>query len=76
MGRNLFRRIEVAFPVLDPAAKKRVIEEGLKVHLADNRDAWLLDATGEWKRARPARNGRTHAAQDELLARLAGPEGA
>ena len=72
MGRNLFRRIEVAFPVLDPAAKKRVIEEGLKVHLADNRDAWLLDATGQWKRSRPARKGKARAAQDELLARLAG----
>ena len=73
MGRNLFRRIEVAFPVLDPAAKKRVIDEGLKVHLADNRDAWLLDASGQWTRSRPARRGKSRAAQDELLARLAGP---
>src|SRR5207244_5635507 len=28
MGRNLFRRIEVAFPVLDPKLKRRVIDEG------------------------------------------------
>jgi polyphosphate kinase len=72
MGRNLFRRIEVAFPVLDPAAKRRVVDEGLKACLADNRDAWLLDATGQWKRSRPARKGKARAAQDELLARLAG----
>jgi len=74
MGRNLFRRIEVAFPVRDPAVKKRVIDEGLLLYLADNRDAWLLDASGGWTRARPARRSRTRAAQDELLARLAGQD--
>jgi polyphosphate kinase len=72
MGRNLFRRIEVAFPVLDPAAKKRVIDEGLEGYLADNRDAWLLDASGQWTRAKPAGRAKARAAQDELLARLAG----
>ena len=30
MGRNLFRRVEVAFPVLDPVLRKRVVDEGLK----------------------------------------------
>ncbi len=55
MGRNLFRRIEVAFPVLDPELKARVIDEGLEVYLADNRDAWELGADGEY-RAREARD--------------------
>jgi len=72
MGRNLFRRVEVAFPVLDPQAKQRVIDEGLLVYLADNRDAWLLDALGEWTRARPPGRAKARVAQDELLARLAG----
>jgi polyphosphate kinase len=72
MGRNLFRRIEIAFPVLDPAAKRRVIDEGLKAYLADNRDAWLLDASGAYTRAAPARRRRARAAQDVLLGRLAG----
>lgn len=72
MGRNLFRRIEVAFPVLDPQAKQRVIDEGLLVYLADNRDAWLLDAGGQWTRSKPAGRAKARAAQDELLARLAG----
>ncbi len=75
MGRNLFRRIEVAFPVLDPAAKRRVIDEGLEAGLADNRDAWLLDANGRWTRSRPGRR-KARAAQDELIAKLAGPRGA
>ena len=36
MDRNLFRRVEVAFPVLDKALKARVIKESLRVHLEDN----------------------------------------
>src|SRR5207249_4349229 len=35
MGRNLFRRIEIAFPVLDQELKARVIAEGLKPYIAD-----------------------------------------
>ena len=59
MGRNLFRRIEVAFPVLDPELKARVIDEGLDAYLADNRDAWELHADGSWTRARrPQRRER------------------
>jgi polyphosphate kinase len=30
MDRNFFRRIELAFPVLDPALKQRVVREGLQ----------------------------------------------
>jgi polyphosphate kinase len=30
MDRNFFRRIELAFPVLDTALKARVIREGLQ----------------------------------------------
>ena len=29
MERNFFKRIELAFPILDPKLKKRVITEGL-----------------------------------------------
>ncbi len=42
MGRNLFKRIEVAFPVRDPELRQRIIDEGLLLYLADNRDAWAL----------------------------------
>ena len=58
MGRNLFRRIEVAFPVLDPELKARVIAEGLEPYLADNRDAWELAADGSYQRVKPARRAR------------------
>jgi len=70
MGRNLFRRVEVAFPVRDPVLRKRVIDEGLKAYLADNRDAWQLDAEGRWTKAKVRRGGKRRSAQRELLARM------
>lgn len=42
MYRNLFKRIEICFPVLDPKVKKRVIQEGLDLYLKDNTNAWEM----------------------------------
>ena len=70
MGRNLFRRVEVAFPVRDPALRKRVIDEGLKAYLADNREAWELDAEGRWSRVKPRARTKTRSAQAALLAKM------
>ncbi len=67
MDRDFFRRIEVCFPVLDKALKDRVIEEGLKVYLKDNRDTWEMDADGNYRRKR----GRQPvSAQSKLIAAL------
>ena len=49
MGRNLFRRIEVAWPVLDPKLKQRVLNEGLRPYLEDTAEAWLLGADGTYQ---------------------------
>ena len=75
MGRNLFRRIEVAFPVLDPELKARVIGEGLKPYLADSHDAWELATDATYRQARPKGRAQPLAAQQELLHRLAGRPG-
>ena len=71
MGRNLFRRIEVAFPVLDPLLKQRVIDEGLRAYLEDTADAWTLLPSGEY--APPRQPGRGMSAQRKLLTLLAQP---
>ena len=70
MGRNLFRRIEVAFPVLDPELKARVVNEGLKPYLADNCDAWELCGDGTYERLSVSRRSRPRAAQRWLVERL------
>jgi polyphosphate kinase len=53
MDRNLFRRIEVAFPVEAPELQSRVAED-LKLYLADDSQAWVLNSEGGYTRAEPA----------------------
>ena len=70
MDRNFFRRIEVSFPVLDRKLKKRVLDEGLKIYLQDNQQAWEMDGEGRYKLKSAARS-KPKCAQQELLATLA-----
>jgi polyphosphate kinase len=69
MGRNLFRRIEIAWPVLDARLKKRVVEEGLKPYLADTQEAWTLEPDGRYRAPRRGKGGVC--AQRLLLEQLA-----
>ena len=66
MDRNFFRRIEVCFPVLDKKLKKRVLDEGLKIYLQDNCQAWDMDSDGHYRHKHPRRAARI-CAQIELL---------
>lgn len=69
MGRNLYRRVEVAFPVRDRRLKARVLSEGIAVHLRDNTMAWTMDDQGAYTRRRP-RGGRRIVSQQVLLEKL------
>jgi polyphosphate kinase len=71
MDRNFFRRIEVCFPILDNKLKKRVIEEGLKVYMQDNCQAWEMSTDGHYRRKTP-RRAVPKSAQAMLLQELAG----
>jgi polyphosphate kinase len=70
MNRNLFRRVEVAFPVLDPELKQRVVDEGLKPYLKDNQNAWELDAEGNYHRRKPSSRQLPFSAQLHLMETL------
>ncbi|MFP5466191.1 MAG: polyphosphate kinase 1 [Gammaproteobacteria bacterium] len=79
MNRNMLRRVELAWPVTDPALRQRVIEECLDCYLADNRDAWLLQADGTYAPALKAGTGpkargaaEPVSAQSLLMARYGG----
>ncbi len=50
MGRNMFRRIELAWPVRDPALRQRVIDECLVPYLHDTLDAWTMGPDGSYRR--------------------------
>ena len=69
MDRNFFRRIEVAFPVLDPRLKRRVLREGLRTYLADNSQAWEMLADGNYRKK--TSRGVRRTAQGSLLTNLA-----
>jgi polyphosphate kinase len=65
MSRNMFGRIEVAWPVRDPQLRQRVIDECLVPYLHDACDAWALDGDGRYTRA--GSDGAS--AQQALMAR-------
>jgi polyphosphate kinase len=64
MDRNLFRRIEVAFPVEAKELKARVYDD-LQLYLEDDVQAWNMHADGNYTRV--SENGR-NSAQVKLLA--------
>jgi polyphosphate kinase len=67
MGRNMFRRIEVAWPITDRKQRQRIIDEALVPYLHDGVDAWKLQPDGRYLPAK----GRQPSAQQALLQRFA-----
>jgi polyphosphate kinase len=63
MPRNFFRRIEVAFPVENGGLRDRIINELLRLTLADNTKARFLRADGSYVQARPQRGEKSHRSQ-------------
>jgi polyphosphate kinase len=69
MERNLFRRVEVAFPVLDKKIRERIIEQ-LQGYLDDTASSWLLQPDGTYVRA-PSEPG-AKGVQIKLLEEIVG----
>jgi len=67
MNRNLFRRVEVAFPIRSPATKRRVLREGLQPYLKDNVNAWELGSDGRYRRRRSRGKQAAYSAQQVLM---------
>ena len=53
MGRNLFRRVEICFPLEDAAIRLKLIAD-LHDYLRDNCQAWEMQADGAYHRVAPA----------------------
>ena len=66
MERNFFRRIEVCFPIDRPQHRERIVAD-LRAYLADNVNAWTLNADGSYTRVDAAQASRL-CAQEALLA--------
>lgn len=68
MDRNLFRRIEVAFPVENPALRTRVWED-LELYLQDDTQAWNMLPDAQYRRVSGSKG---ISAQSQLLATFNG----
>ncbi len=62
MSRNLDHRVEVVFPVVEPALKERIEREIIAAYLADTAKARILGPDGTWiRRTAPDGSGATEA---------------
>jgi polyphosphate kinase len=75
MGRNMFRRIELAWPVDDAALRQRLIDETLTAYLHDERDAWQMMPDGHYERVARLRGKAGRSAQRALSERYGTPLG-
>ena len=67
MDRNLFHRVEVAFPIEDKRLFKQIYQDGLLNYLQDNKQAWILSGDGHWQQTKLAASEAPHIAQEYLL---------
>ena len=60
MPRNLNRRIEILFPILDPDIKTTILQTLLPLHMRDNVHAWVMESSGMYTR-------QTHSPDHEII---------
>lgn len=65
MSRNMTRRVELAWPVLELSLRQRLIDECLLAYLHDTRNTWTLDADGKYRRVE--KQGRKPQSAQALL---------
>jgi polyphosphate kinase len=70
MPRNLERRIEMMFPVLDEKIRAELVDR-LNAYFRDNCQARVLNSDGTWKRLKPAQGETPFRIQKEMLSRAA-----
>lgn len=68
LPRNLFRRIETVFPIVDGLLRDRIINEILATPLADNVKARVLFGDGTYQRATRSDRGPARRSQTEFMA--------
>jgi len=67
MNRNMMRRIEVAWPVLDKVQKQRIVDECLVAYLGDTADAWNLNSDKRYARVPGSQLPSALSVQTELM---------
>lgn len=65
MNRNMFRRVEVCFPIADKKIVERILDD-LDAYLKDNAQAWVLQSDGQYQHLK-SDNHPVFQVQSELL---------
>lgn len=68
MTRNIHRRVETMFPVLDESIKKRIMREIFETYAADNCQSWQMEPDGTYTKTPIGRGHKRFAAQEALMA--------
>jgi len=68
MPRNFFRRLEITFPIEEPALRKRICNEIFPTLFADNTKAWMLQSDASYERIKPAKGEKPFRSQMEFIA--------
>ena len=71
MNRNMLRRVELAWPVLDPRLRQRIIDECLIAGLHDSLGSWTLQPDGRYVQVKPPAGEPVLSAQEALMVRHA-----
>jgi len=67
LERNLLRRVETCFPILDTDLARRIYREVLQNYLDDNLNAWELEEDGRYSKCEPGPGQPPHSAQQALM---------
>lgn len=67
MQRNLDRRVEVAFPIEDPAIKQELMKTVIKSSLKDNVKSRKLNSDGTYSQIKPAEGEKKNYSQEWLM---------
>ena len=70
MERNLIRRVETCFPIIEKSLLRRVEKEGLEIYLQDNCQAWTLNNDGSYSKVSPGEGEERISAQEYLMDKL------
>jgi polyphosphate kinase len=71
MNRNMIRRIEIAWPIVDAVMQARIMQECIEPYLSDTEDAWTLKAGGEYQQL-SKHSANTKSAQKLLIKQYSG----
>lgn len=69
MNRNMFRRVEICFPVENKRLQGRILQD-LNLYLNDNTQAWILQSDGSYQQLQRAEDEEPIQAQAVLMREL------